>query len=473
MKRFRECTSRNQLSLLPRSIEEYVPEGDLVRYVDMLVEEFDLSRIESRYSHTGRPAYNPRVIVKLWVYAKLRNISSSRELSQAARENLRFMYLAQNERPDFRTLSEFRKQHQGELAALLTQTVAIGMRENLITLDYVAVDGTKLLGSAGRNSFKTPAQLKEELEQLEAELRDSFAEDIRRDEEEDAKHGDNDGETRLPKELHNKKALREKLKKAIKHHEQIEGEKPRKVSVTDPECRFMQGKGINPSYNAQLAVDGKSLMAVGGYTVTACCDSSQLEPLMDEIKVQTGLVPKVVAADRGYSYKPALKMLEQRGIDGYVSLCDYRKKQPIKSFRYDETQDSYICADGRALPLHQMDRKGRLKRYRSLSCEGCKLISHCMPRHVPGQRRLLCVSLFEQYFERMKQKTQTELGRTFLKRRSATVEPVFGTIKQAMRFRQLNIRGSTFVNAMWRFHLATYNIAKLARFFQMQALSTA
>src|SRR5258708_103496 len=168
MKKFREGQDRRQVMLLPPSVDDYVGTNDLSRYVDVLVDEFDLKGIERKYSTQGRPAYQPRIIVKLLVYGKLRGITSSRELAAAARENVRFMYLAQNERPDFRTISEFRKRHRQELAELLTQTIAIGIREELIDLKCVAVDGTKLQGFAGRTSFKSPKLIKEELDRLEA-----------------------------------------------------------------------------------------------------------------------------------------------------------------------------------------------------------------------------------------------------------------------------------------------------------------
>ncbi len=160
MKSFRTGTNRNQLTMLPTSVEEYVPLDDLVRYVDMLVEEFDLREIENRFSPHGRPAYSPRLLVKILLYGKMRGIRSGRELSRACRENLRFIYLACNEKPDFRTINDFRKLHSAQLAGLLRQTIEIGLREGIIDLKQVCIDGTKLAASAGRRSFKSPEKLK-------------------------------------------------------------------------------------------------------------------------------------------------------------------------------------------------------------------------------------------------------------------------------------------------------------------------
>lgn len=147
------------------------------------------------------------------------------------------MFLRQNERPDFRTISDFRKTHREELAELLTQTIAIGVRENLIDLKCVSIDGTKIHGAAGKKSFKRPEFLREEIARLENEIRESLQRNTQNDKDEDGQHGGGDGEIRLTAAGEDKKVLRDKLKKALNHYLSIEGEKPRGVSVTDPECR--------------------------------------------------------------------------------------------------------------------------------------------------------------------------------------------------------------------------------------------
>lgn len=472
MRKFREGMDRRQLSILPASIEEYVPAGDIVRYVDALVDEFDLSAIESKYSYQGRPAYNPRVLVKLLVYGKLRGFSTSRELAQAARENMRFMFLAGSERPDFRTLSDFRKNHHRELAGLLAQTIAIGIEEKLITLDYVAVDGTKLRGFAGTKSFKTPAQLQKELAELEAEIAGSLKADIAKDEEQDRHHGDGDGESHLPKDLQDKQTLRERLRGALTHYQDIEGEKPRKVSVTDPECRYMLLRGIFPSYNAQLAVDGDSMMAVAGYTTTACSDSSELEPVVAEIERNTGRVPTKLAADKGYSYRAALNTLETKGIEGYISQCDYRRSAGPIQFEYHSETDTFTCRNNRVLTLKFIDPATGAKRYQCHNCTGCEYRSECAPKAKTDRARTLLVPIYQEALQRMNERIQTPLGERMRRLRAATVETVFGTIKHAMRFRHFTVRGNAKVNSVWQFQLAAYNVAKLVRHFQATALRT-
>ncbi len=160
MGKFRETVSRHQGSLFPLSVEEYVPRDDGVRYIDSVVDELELREIEERYSSQGRPAYQPRMLVKLLVYGTIRGIRSNRELSRATKENIRFIFLVNNEKPDFRTISRFRKEFAQELSEILKQTVRIGLKEELIALDNIAIDGTKLRAFASKKSFKTPESCK-------------------------------------------------------------------------------------------------------------------------------------------------------------------------------------------------------------------------------------------------------------------------------------------------------------------------
>lgn len=455
MRKFRVSEERTQLSLLPPSIEDYVPDSDVVRYVDKVVDEFNLSAIEGEYSTEGRPGYSPKMLVKIIMYGKIRGIRSGRELAQACRENLRFIFLAQNEKPDFRTINDFRKHHSAHLAGLLRQTIEIGIRHKLIDLAQVCIDGTKLGASAGRRSFKKPETLTEELNKLEQELKGSFEADCEQEKQEDARYGDSDGEPRLGADIRNKKDLAERVRKALREHEESnKKDKPESISTTDPECRMMKGKGVNPSYNAQAAIDVKSRMAVGGYVVNACCDSSELIPVIDSVKELTGSEPALVSADRGYTRIEHLTNLEQRGIDGYISQRERRGQ-----FTYDEGRDVYVCSQGR--DLVRIENNKNDVRYAISECGGCAQKPSCWRAEAP--RRTVCVSYHEASARRMRTKVQSEKGRDISRVRASTIEPLFGTIKFARRFRQVTVRGLKRVNELWQMELAAYNLARLYR----------
>ena len=235
MQKFRQSASRMQQTLLPRSVEEFVPVEDLVRYVDSLVDELDLTSIEERYSASGRPAFSPKTMVKLLVYGKVRGIRSSRKLSGACRENLKFIYITSGEQPDFRTISLFRKRFCKELADILRQTIVIGLESGVIDLKHVAVDGTLVRSFAGENSYKTPEQISKELEVLER----SIEQDIERDES--SEDDDDDPGSSLPKQLRDPSKLKAKLREALKKHQSYKDkpkkEQPKKVYKTDPDRR--------------------------------------------------------------------------------------------------------------------------------------------------------------------------------------------------------------------------------------------
>ena len=458
MKTFRSGESRDQVSLLPPSIDEYVPVDDLVRYVDQLVEEFDLGLIESRYAAIGRPAYAPRMLVKVLLYGKMRGIRSGRDLARACRENLRFIFLARNEKPDFRTINDFRKIHSSSLAGLLRQTIEIGIAENLIDLKQVCIDGTKLAASAGRRSFKTPKNLQAELSELERELKQSFEADNERDKEDDERYGDDDdGDRKLPPDIKSKQDLRDRLRRALDEHSRCERkEKPEAISTTDPECRMMKGKGVNPSYNAQAATDAKSRMAVGGYVVNACCDSSELIPMIDQIEELTGRTPELASTDKGYTKLAHLLELERRGIDGYISQRERRKQD----FNYDAPRDLYICPEGKE--LHCIERRPGFSRYAISACGDCARKPKCWREN--ASQRTVCVTDNEDAARRMRFKVLSEKGKEISRLRASTIEPLFGTIKFAKRLRQFAVRGLKRVSETWELELAAYNVEKLCRF---------
>lgn len=454
MKTFRTGESRSQLKFLPPSIDDYVGADDFVRYIDTLIEELDLSRVEKCYSSIGRPAYSPRLLVKVILYGKMRGIRSGRELSVACKENLRFIFLARNEKPDFRTINDFRKLQSENLAGLLRQTIEIGLNAGLIDLKAVCIDGTKLAASAGRNSFKTPNNLREELDKLEKDLAESFREDIENEKDEDGRHGDDDGEKRLPTELANKEKLKEKLQRAIKEHAECERkDKPSAISTTDPECRMMRGKGTNPSYNAQAAIDAKSRMAVGGYVTNACCDGGELISAIENIKANTGRNPDLVSADRGYTTLDHLVELETRGIDGFIS----QRKRRRQDFQYDSGKDIYLCPEGKEL-LRVYTTADHV-RYARSDCNDCARKEGCWRKN--AKRRSICVSSSENAALRMWDKVQSHRGKEISVLRASTIEPLFGTIKFAKRLRQLTVRGLKRVSEVWELELAAYNIQKL------------
>lgn len=455
MQKFRVPASRNQVSLLPKSVDEYVGERDPVRFVDSLVEEFDIREIENAYSHLGRPGYSPRVLIKILLYGKIRGIRSSRELSRGCKENLRFIFLAQEEKPDFRTISDFRKRFLPQLAELLKQTVEIGLEEGLISLEHVAIDGTKVRANAGANSFKTPEKLKSLLEELEQ----SFREDVAKDEAAEVGEGsDNEDDPKLPEEFADKKKLAERLKTLLK-----QAKDKKRISGTDPDASFMKSRqGCHPSFNGQFAVDAKSRMVVGARITEAGSDHGELKPMLEEIKRTTGKNPEKVSADKGYRATSGIVEMEKRGIVGFVPLQESDKnKISAKHFKYDEEEDEYTCPAGQVLVQITTKKDRQADVYESEDCSGCEMTKSCLT--VSSKNRTLVVSWHESILTKMRERVASEEGEKMRKARASTVEPVFGWLKFNRKFQQIIVRGKKAANHIWKFEAAALNVSQIIK----------
>lgn len=453
MRKFRSPQHRQQLALLPRSIDEYVARDDSVRFLDVLIDEFDLSSIEDEYSNQGRPAYSPRVLTKVLLYGKIRGVRSSRELARACKENLRFIFLAQDEKPDFRTISDFRKRFLPQLGELLKETVEIGIEEGFINLEHVAIDGTKLRANASAKSF----QSKEKLEEVLKELEQSLIEDIKRDSQSESDSEDNnDEDPKLPQELLKLENLVERTRSALKKM----GEKKR-ISLTDSDANFMESQaGCHPSYNGQIAVDEKSQMIVGAQISTAGSDHGELKGMLEEVKATTGSDPKRVSADKGYRANEGLVELQERKIEGFVSLQESKQAAiPASEFKYQQEEDEYECPTGELLVLIGKKHGRDASIYQSEDCSGCPISTDCIGGK--AKVRTLVVSHHEEIVSAMREKMETEEGKQMLKARSKTVEPVFAWLKVHRCFRQFSVRGQTAVNNMWRFEAAAINVFRL------------
>ena len=451
MRKFRNPSSRNQLSLLPASIEEYVGAEDMVRYVDELVELLDLSGFDAKYSFNGRPAFEPRIIVKILVFGSLRGIRSARELSRECRESLRFIFLAQNEKPDFRTINLFRKEHSKELASLLRQTIEIGIKEEMIDLKAVAVDGTKIRAFAGHRSFGTASNLRAELDRLEKDFEKQFIEDSSDEDDND------DDQDVLPLQHRDKERRKERLKAALEEYNRLEREIPRQISTTDPESRFMKGpEGSRPSYNVQAAVDAKSRMVVGGYATCTTCDHGQLSKVIDSIKEQAKQVPDLILADKGYSAIDGLVALKENSITGFIS----QRVDVHQGFKFHPTSNTYICPNGRS--LIRIRQTAQRVIYQSQNCGGCSLKTNCL--RPKAKVRTLAISNHKNLIDEMRLRCSSELGDYYRRLRACVVEPLFGHLKYARKLQRFVHRGIEKVNCVWQFELAAYNIEKLARY---------
>jgi transposase len=431
----------DETQLLPASVQDYVPEGHLSRFIVALVREsLDLSEIEASYAgNLGQPPFHPGLMTALLLNAYANGIYSSRRIEKAARERADFMMIVAGDVPDFRTISDFRKRHLAALARLFVQVLRLCETAGLVKLGQVALDGTKIKANASKHKAMSYERMKKREAELQAEVDRWLAAAAAADAEEDKLHGARRGDE-LPKwvadkakrlakiraakaelEAEAKAAAQEERRrraeaeeKRIKEGRKKNGFAPKPPSAepdgkaqrnfTDPQSRLLLSKdGYIQGWNAQAAVDGTAQVIVAHGLTPSMSDHGQLMALIDGIEKNLGRKPKEASADSGYLSEANLAALEERGVAPYIATG--RAKHP------DETKRKIGGPLTQAM-RRKLKRAGWRSRYRL---------------------------------------------------RKQIVEPVFGQIKQARGFRQFLLRGVEKVRAEWALICTAHNLIKLAR----------
>jgi transposase len=413
--------------LLPPSLRDWLPEDHLTYFVSDVVEQLDLSAIESIYEEEerGQPPYHPRMMTKILIYGYCVGVFSSRRMQKKLSEDVGFRVLAAGNQPDFRTISDFRKQHLGALQGLFDQVLQIALQAGTRKLGRVVLDGSKVKANASKHKAMSYGRMQEEEKRLKDEVKRLLKQADATDEEEDRRYGrDRTGEelpaelarreTRLKRIQEAKRALEESAREEAKSKgEPEEKAKPKakmQYNFTDPESRIMLGAdGFVQAYNTQIAVEPDYQWIVGQKVTQAANDKQQLVPTVKAVEEQAGQKPQEVMTDSGYCSEANLKYLEKNKIEGFIATDteSYRDRQ-------------------------QPGPRGPLP---------------------PGATRV----------DRMRRKLQTKAGAAIYSRRKTIVEPVFGQIKQARGFRQFLLRGLEKVQGEWAMICLTHNILKLHR----------
>lgn len=413
--------------LLPPSLCDWLPEDHLAYFVSDVVDQLDLSAIESVYEdeERGQPPYHPRMMTKILLYGYCVGVFSSRRIEKRLVEDIGFRVLAAGNEPDFRTISDFRKLHLSALQGLFDQVLQIALQAGTMKLGRVMLDGSKVKANASKHKAMSYGRMQEQEKRLKEEVQRLLAEAEAADAEEDARYGrDRRGdelpaelarrETRLQKIQEAKRALEERAREQAKSKGQAEEKAKPKVEMqynfTDPESRIMKAaNGFEQAYNAQVAVEPDFQLIVGQLVTEAVNDKQQLKPVLQAVRAQSRQKPAEVVSDSGYCSEANLQYLEQKKIEGFVAT----------------------------------DRES----YRD--------------RSQPGPRGPLAKGATR--VDRMRRKLQTKVGAAIYSNRKTVVEPVFGQIKQARGFRQFLLRGLKKVKGEWAMVCLTHNILKLHR----------
>ena len=460
-KNFRTC-ALEQPFLLPPSLQDWLPESHLARFVAELTNGLDLSKIYGYYGRRdgrGKAAYHPVMMVRLLLYGYCVGVMSSRRMEHASYDDIAFRYLCADQHPDHDTIAEFRRQHLPVLAQLFTQVLQLCNKAGLVKLGHVAIDGTKVQANASKHKAMSYDRMEEKEKQLKAEVEKLLAQAAETDAAEDALYGKgNRGdeltgemarrESRLKKIAEAKAALEEeareraeaakkaaglKLEERLKREqergkkfgghptqipdpEQARPEPKAQRNFTDPESRIMPDGAHKGSfvqaYNAQIAVDDKAQIIVAAELTQESNDKRQLAPMLERVEQNMGAKPEAATADAGYCSEEQFTDKRVEGIELYVATGKQKHGLP--------EPDGAVA-----------------------------------PEEIPVES--------ESAVEKMKRKLKTATGEVLYRKRKAVVEPVFGQIKAARGIRAFLLRGLVKVSAEWKLICATHNLLKLFR----------
>ena len=422
----------DQQLLLPAALQEWLPDEHLAYFISDVVDQLDMSEVTARYERErrGGPPYHPRMMVKVLLYGYCVGVASSRRIAQRLHEDIAFRVLAANNTPDFRTISDFRKDNLDALSGLFVQVLALCQQAGLVKLGHVALDGTKVKANASKHKAMSYQRMKEKAAQLAAEVAELLRQAQAADDEEDRRYGKDKRGDELPQELAFREGRLEKIREAMaaleaeaqaaaeraeaeggKHPGVPDGKAQR--NFTDTESRIMPapgGKDFLQAYNCQAVVDSAHQVIVAARATNQTSDKQQAAAMMEETIDNVGAVPREVSADAGYYSAKAVDELCALGVDPFVAPEQTRH--------------------GRVVPPAP---RGRIP-------------SNLSPR------------------DRMRRKLQTKRGRQRYALRMQTVEPVFGQIKQGRGCRQFLLRGLEKVNGEWSLICTGHNLLKLFRF---------
>ncbi len=475
---FKTGESREQVSLLPPRIEDYVGADNPVRAIESFVCALDLAKLGFRLAdraadEMGQPPYDPADLLKLYLYGYTNRVRSSRRLEQEACRNLELIWLLKNLKPGYRTIANFRKENWAALKAVNRSFVLLVRELGLVGGSVVAIDGSFFHGDASKDSIFTRKRLAEQIARLDLEieaygksLEDNDAAEARNPKKDRADGHGGDGN-----DLGTKVAeLMARRSRAQADLERLEESGATQLSRTDPDARLLvkSGQGV-AGYNVQIAVDDRHKLIVASEVVNDSSDVRQLHAMAKAAKDALDAEALQALADEGYYSSLELKACEDDGIAVYVPVPKGNRRAEktgrfsLKHFSYDHTADAYRCPAGELLrPMEGrwQNTSGRTEiRYASSTktCRTCPLSTRCLS----PKASLRTVSRWEHEDVLERHRTRMEGADELMRRRSAIVEHPFGTLKCRAGYRHFLVRGFNKVRGEWSLMALCYNLTRV------------
>ena len=501
-----------QPSLMPADLGEYIPQDHEVRTINEVIEQIDLSILNAQYPGGGSSSYHPKMMLKVLVYGNVEKVYSSRKIAKALRENVYFMWLSGQSRPDFRTINNFRgvvmKEIIGDVFGMVLELL---IEQGHVKLEDYFVDGSKMAANARRHSavwaknterYKAGVQdqiraLLEEIEEVNQAEQEAYGE---KDLPEMGEEADIDSQRLKEKidELNErlrqgskdkelKKAVRKMEKDYLPRLEKFEEQEEKlagrnSYSRTDEEATFMRMKEDErnpkawpkPAYNVQLGTENQFIV---GFSVhQQANDGACLKPHLEEVEARLGRLPKNWVGDGAFGTEENLAFAEEKQCHAYLKYPTFYREGKAKfrdepfraeNFAYDPENDCFTCPNEQLLPFDYASTKFtknnypiQLHRYTCLDCEACPLKEQCT--HGEGNRSVNVSWNYWRLKEQARQLLSSQKGVKLRSRRGWEVEGVFGHIKHNRNFRRFMLRGLLKVRTELGLLSLAHNFIKLA-----------
>jgi transposase len=462
MTRYVEGEERSQATLFPETLDEYIAADNPVRVVDVFVDELDLRKLGfdgMQPEVTGRPAYHPGTLLKIYIYGYLNRIQSSRRLERETQRNVELIWLTGRLMPDFKTIADFRKDNGKAIRQVCKEFVVLCRSLNLFCDAIVAIDGSKFKAVNNRDKNFTDRKLKARMQQLEESITRYLAELDRADREPAAVT-----EVRVAHLQDKVAAVRAQMRRLEQIGEQMAKAPDGQISLTDPDARSMatSGRGTGVvGYNVQTAVDDKHHLILAHEVTNVGHDRSQLSSMAKEARDTVGTKELTVLADRGYFNGEEILECDQAGITALVPKPQTSNNKAHglfdkRDFHYIPADDEYQCPAGqRAIWRFTTVENGMtLHKYWSSACPKCSIKAQC----TTSQYRRIARWEHERVLEAMQERLDRTPEASRVRRQ--TVEHPFGTLKAWMGSTHFLTKTLPRVSTEMSLHVLAYNLKR-------------
>lgn len=463
-------TDREQVVLFPAAIDDYVSAENPVRFVEAFVNQLEFGALgfsKAEPEERGRPAYDPRDLLKLYIYGYVNEVRSSRKLERETRRNVELMWLLRRLTPDHKTIANFRKENARALPGVFREFTKVCRQLNLYGGELVGIDGSKFRAVNSREQNFSAAKLNKRLQGIEEKI-EQYLSALQAEDERDGNQSDVGGVALQAKiaALQERRLVYEGLK------EQLAESGEKQISLTDADARLMKGRqGHHVSYNVQIAVDSQHKLVADFAVTNEGNDVNCLAELAQGAQQELGVEKLKVCADRGYYNTAQIKTCEEAGIEVHMERPQHRSPDgifPLEQFAYDESKDVYTCPAGKRLSYRTFDKEKQARCYWTEACRSCALKSQCTRGKGPRKiKRPLGQAAADRMLQRVAANPQ------FVELRKQLVEHPFGTIKRQMGQDYFLTRGKEKVRGETSLTLLAYNLKRVIKLLGVDKLITA